>query len=161
MKKLQIRRRIDDAAGRLCEVLIPIKDEYYLGNGNTTAVCTLGSLNFLREIYHHSVMNDLVIAGRLLSENKGIDSLLTSIWQFSKLSKLIVCGNDIPGHLPGHSLIMLHRNGLDSSRRIIGSKSPYPFLLSSDKMVDHFRRDVEVIDKIGNSSLSSIAELIA
>jgi tetrahydromethanopterin S-methyltransferase subunit A len=57
-----LKKRLENVAGRLCEVLIPIKHEYYIGEGKIVADCTSAD-----------VMNRILIVGRLLSENKGMD----------------------------------------------------------------------------------------
>jgi tetrahydromethanopterin S-methyltransferase subunit A len=40
-------KRLEDAAGKLCEALLPIKHEYYLGEGDRVAICTLSSNDLL------------------------------------------------------------------------------------------------------------------
>jgi hypothetical protein len=68
-----LKKRLENVAGRLCEVLIPIKHEYYIGEGNSVAVCTLSSMDLLQTIARTAdVMNRILIVGILLSENKGI-----------------------------------------------------------------------------------------
>jgi len=40
---------IGEAIGELCKVILPIHEEYYLGNPNSTIeVCTLSSMNLLK-----------------------------------------------------------------------------------------------------------------
>ena len=68
-----LKKRLENVAGRLCEILIPIKDEYFIGKGKTVAICTLSSMDLLQTIARtEGVMNRILIVGRLLSENKGI-----------------------------------------------------------------------------------------
>jgi tetrahydromethanopterin S-methyltransferase subunit A len=67
-----LKKRLENVAGRLCEVLIPIKHEYYIGEGKIVAVCTLPSMDLYQTIARTAdVMNRILIVGRLLSENKG------------------------------------------------------------------------------------------
>jgi tetrahydromethanopterin S-methyltransferase subunit A len=67
----------DNAAGKLCKALIPIKHEYYIGNGKCTAICTLSSIDLLENISKSvAIMNRILIVGRLLSENKGIETIV-------------------------------------------------------------------------------------
>jgi tetrahydromethanopterin S-methyltransferase subunit A len=66
-----------DIAGRLCEIFIPINDAYFIGKGKTIAICVLSSMDFLQAIARsEDMMERILIVGRLLSENKGIDSLV-------------------------------------------------------------------------------------
>jgi tetrahydromethanopterin S-methyltransferase subunit A len=46
---MPIRKSLDDAAGRLCKALLPIKHEYYLGRGKAVAICTLSSIDLLKK----------------------------------------------------------------------------------------------------------------
>ena len=72
-----IYKKIENSIGELCKYLIPIKHEYYLGNGSRIAICTLSSIKLLIEISNDTkVMNNIAIVGRLLSENKGIDKII-------------------------------------------------------------------------------------
>ncbi len=68
-----LTKRLENVAGRLCEVLIPIKHEYYIGEGKIVVVCTLPSMDLFQTIARTAdVMNRILIVGMLLSENKGI-----------------------------------------------------------------------------------------
>ena len=69
-------KRLEDAAGKLCQALLPIRHEYYLGAGNAVAICTLSSIDLLETVSRSSLMNKVLIAGTLLSENKGIDAII-------------------------------------------------------------------------------------
>lgn len=44
---MKLIKKLGNAAGKLCEVLIPIKHEYYIGEGNSIAICTLSSIDLL------------------------------------------------------------------------------------------------------------------
>jgi hypothetical protein len=59
------------------EVLIPIKHEYSIGEGKILAVCTLPSMDLYQTIARTAdVVNRILIVGRLLSENKGMEFYL-------------------------------------------------------------------------------------
>jgi tetrahydromethanopterin S-methyltransferase subunit A len=69
-----VMKRLENAAGKLCESLLPIKHEYYHGvAGKAVAICTLSSIQLLEMISRSPLIKRVLIAGRLLSENKGID----------------------------------------------------------------------------------------
>ena len=68
---------LGEVIGELCKVILPINEEYYLGNPTSSiAVCTLSSINLLKKFANSEILNKISIAGRLLSENKGIDSII-------------------------------------------------------------------------------------
>ena len=65
---------IEEIAGELCKILLPIEEKVFLGNSKSTIVlCTLSSMRLLREIANSVLMKEIMVAGRLLSENKVID----------------------------------------------------------------------------------------
>ena len=48
-----------------------------MGKGKSMAICTLGSIKLLFEISKSKdIMDGILIVGRLLSENKGIDAII-------------------------------------------------------------------------------------
>jgi len=120
---------IGEAIGELCKVILPIHEDYYLGNPNSAiAVCTLSSMNLLKSFANPEILNKISIVGRLLSENKGIDSIIKHVNKNSQIDTIVVCGKEVWGHRSGHSLFELHKNGIDQKNRIINSTSPDPYL---------------------------------
>jgi tetrahydromethanopterin S-methyltransferase subunit A len=91
--------------GELCKAILPIPEESYQGNTDSTiAVCTLSSLDLLKKISNSDILQHLSIVGRLLSENKGIDEIILHVNKNKKIKTLIVCGKEVWGHKGGHSL---------------------------------------------------------
>lgn len=153
---MPIRKKFDDAAGKVCEVILPIKHEYYIGKGKELAICTLSSTGLLEEISKSDVMNKVAIAGRLLSENRGIDAMIRFALEHPDLKRIIVCGKEVKGHRAGQALLALARNGVDSGGRIVGALGPYPILESPAKDVDAFRRQVEITDMMGTVDIEKL-----
>jgi len=84
-----IKKKLEDGAGRICEVLIPIKHEYYMVYG--IAICTLSTMHLLQSIARtDDIMNRILIVGRLLSEYKGIDILVRFTLKHPELRYIIV-----------------------------------------------------------------------
>ena len=72
LTKLRTRERVDEVAGKICKAVIPIRKEYYVGQGKSLAICTLSSLDLLEKISQTPfIMDRVAIVGRLLSENNG------------------------------------------------------------------------------------------
>jgi tetrahydromethanopterin S-methyltransferase subunit A len=152
---------IEEIAGEICKIILPIEEEVFFGDSDSNiAVCTLSSMNLLRDISKSSMIKNIAIAGRLLSENKGIDSLVQSVISNKKIDTIILCGNDVWGHKSGDSLICLHKNGIDENHRIIGSSSPHPILTITKKQVLEFQDQVKIINKIGETSISKLADIV-
>lgn len=148
---------VEELAGELCKVLFPIEDRIYVENPDSgVAVCTLSSMSLLNELANSSLMSKINMAGRLLSENKGIETMVRNIVSNGKIRIIILCGNDAVGHKAGHSLICLHRNGIDLDGRIIGSSSPHPILSLTDSEVKRFQNQVKIINRIGETDISNL-----
>jgi tetrahydromethanopterin S-methyltransferase subunit A len=152
-----VYKEIENCIGQICKYLIPIKHEYYLGNGSRIAICTLSSIKLLIEISNDTkLMNKVALVGRLLSENKGIDKIINYCLTNTELSHLIVCGKDGRGHRAGQSLITLSNKGITKEGKIIMSKSPYPHLVSSYEDVQTFRDRITIHNLIEETNLNSI-----
>ncbi len=140
---------IGEAIGELCKVILPINEEFYLGNSDSSiAICTLSSIDLLKNFTNSEILNQISIVGRLLSENKGIDSIIKYVNKNPKVDTIIVCGKEVWGHKSGHSLFQLHKNGTDQNNRIINSTSPDPFLTVSKSEIKYFQDNVNLIDLI-------------
>ena len=153
-------KRLDNAAGLLCKALLPIKHEYYLGAGKAVAVCTLSSIDLLQTIGESDLINRILIAGRLLSENKGIDAIIDFTVKHPNLKRMIVCGKEVRGHRAGQALLALASNGMDSSGRIIGAVGPNAIVTLPQQDVDIFRHQVKINDMIGTVDIGKIAQAL-
>ena len=140
---------IGEAIGELCKVILPINEEFYLGNSDSSiAICTLSSIDLLKNFANSEILNQISIVGRLLSKNKGIDSIIKYVNKNPKVDTIIVCGKEVWGHKSGHSLFQLHKNGIDQNNKIINSTSPDPFLTVSKSEIKYFQDNVNLIDLI-------------
>jgi tetrahydromethanopterin S-methyltransferase subunit A len=153
------KEKLENVAGMLCEALVPIKHEYYIGGGESVAVCTLSSMRLLQTIAGtKDAMNKILIVGRLLSENKGIDTMIKFTLNHPKLRYIIVCGNDVKGHQSGQALLSLHRNGATEDGRIIGAAGPRPFLKCLQTDIELFRKQVMICDLLKCEDLEMVRE---
>lgn len=155
-----IMKRLEEGAGKICKALVPIKHEYYLGSGKAVAICTLSSIDLLEMISRSYLMNNVLIAGRLLSENKGIDAMIAFTIKHPELKRILICGKEVKGHRAGQALLALASNGMDLSGRIIEAASPNPIVTLCAQEVDTFRRQVQIIDLIGTVDIGRIAQVL-
>ena len=152
---------IGETIGELCKIIFPIPEEYYLDNSDSSiSVCTLSSINLLKNFANFEVLNYISIAGRLLSENKGIDSIIEHVYKNQKIKTLIVCGKEVSGHKAGHSLFELHKNGIDENKRIINSTSPDPYLSVSKSTIQYFQNNVNLVNLINETNYELILNKI-
>jgi len=152
---------LDEAIGHLCKIILPIPEEYYVGNSDSIiAVCTLSSMNLLKKFSNSEIFNHISIVGRLLSENKGIDSIIEYVCKNQKIKIIIVCGKEVWGHKAGHSLFQLHKFGVDKNNRIINSTSPDPFLNISKSKIKYFQNNIILINLINETDFKTITRKI-
>lgn len=153
--------KLGDTIGKICEVLLPIPEEFYIGNDNSSiCICTLSSIKLLKEIKNSEIINKVAIVGRLFTENKGIDSIIKYVNQNKKIKTIIVCGKEVWGHKSGHSLFELHKNGVDDNNRIINSTSPDPFLTVSESEIKYFQKEITLVNLIDETNMKLIINQI-
>jgi tetrahydromethanopterin S-methyltransferase subunit A len=114
----------------------------------------------LKKISNSELLNHISIAGRLLSENKGIDSIIKYLNQNKKIKMIIVCGKEVWGHKAGHSLFKLYENGIDDHGRIINSISPDPFLTSIKSEINYFQNKVNLVNIINETNFETIKKYV-
>lgn len=161
------RKSFENIAGKICEALIPIKREYHTGRGGKEiAICTLSSIQLIEDICKTSeIMDKILVVGRLLSENKGIDTIIKFTLTHPELHYIIVCGKEVRGHLAGQALLSLYENGINNNktgrRIIIGAKGPNPVLASSWEEINAFRKQInKIYNLIGISDIEQIMKQI-
>jgi len=152
---------LENIAGEICKLVFPIDEETFLGNSKSSiAICTLSSMKLLQEISKSSIMSQVAIVGRLLSENNGIDSLVRNVISKKNIKTILICGKDASGHRPGDSLLKLYENGLDHNGRIIGSTSPDPVLTITKSEIQNFQTQIVIINKMGETNFFEIRRSI-
>jgi tetrahydromethanopterin S-methyltransferase subunit A len=113
-------------------------------------------------------MDKILVVGRLLSENKGIDTIIKFTLSHPELRYIIVCGKEVRGHQAGQALLSLYENGIinnndnnTGSMFIVGAKGPYPVLRSSWEDVNAFRKQItKIYNLIGISDIEQIKKQI-
>ncbi len=152
---------LGEQIGKLCKIILPIPEESYLGDINSSiAVCTLSSINLLKKLANSEILNHISIVGRLLSENKGIDSIIKHVYKNQKITTIIVCGKEVWGHKAGHTLFQLHKHGVDKNNRIINSTSPDPYLTVSKSQIQYFQNNITLVNLINETNFETILDKI-
>lgn len=131
----------------------PLRGDYTLGDpGARIAVVTLAS---------HLLAKGSAIWGPCKTENLGVEKVVANIISNSNIRFLLICGDESKGHLPGDSIIALHKNGIDADGRIIGSRGAIPFIENLPKeAIGRFQRQVSLIDRIGLVDEGEIQEIV-
>jgi len=152
---------LGNVIGEFCKIILPIPEETYHGNPNSTiAICTLSSLGLLKQIANSDILNRISIVGRLLSENKGIDQIIQHLNKNKKIKTIIVCGKEVWGHKSGHSLYQLYHNGIDDKGKIVKSISPDPYLTVTKSQIAYFQKEITLINMINETNFNKIKQKI-
>lgn len=132
----------------------PVRGDYRLGNPRArVAVVTLAST------FHPQ---GAAISGPCKTENLGLEKIVANVISNCNIRVLIICGAESKGHLPGNTLLALHKNGIDEKGRIIGSKGAIPFIQNlSPEAIERFNRQVELVDSIGLEDIEEIEKLVS
>lgn len=127
------------------------------------AVCTLNSDHLIKDL-KNSHIECLSVVGSLHTENLGIEHLIRNVLANPHIRYLVICGEDTQkaiGHLPGQSLVALSEHGVNENMRIVEAKGKRPMLKNiSLEYVETFRKQVQVIDQIGEVDITRLQELI-
>ncbi len=159
---MKIKNKVEDAAGAVCKIIFPIKIDIFEGRGTEISICTLSSNDLLAKISTtFELMNNILVAGRLLSENKGIDNLIRYCIRHAPLKYLLLCGNDSKGHLPGDALVNLFHHGVNRNGRIIHAVGKRPFLTCSKDDIKKFRNQVTLIDVRNCCDINKISQTVS
>jgi tetrahydromethanopterin S-methyltransferase subunit A len=157
---MNFKKKIEHIAGEACKILFPVYVDKFEGRGSNISLCALSSINLLITISKLDIMDDLLIAGRLHSENKGIDQMINYCINHPQLKYLLLCGKDTKGHYPGDALICLIEHGIDENGRIVGTIAPCPLLCSDKENVLKFKKQISVIDMRNCFDIHKISEII-
>ncbi len=157
---MKFKNKCEYIAGEVCKILFPINVNTYKGHGSNTSLCTLSSIDLLIAISKLEIMNNLLIVGRLHSENKGIDQMIGYCVNNPQLKFIVLCGKDTTGHYPGDALINLIKHGIDQNGKILGSIAPSPFLSSHTENVLKFKKQVSIIDMRNCFDIDKISEIV-
>ena len=132
----------------------PVRGDYQVGNANAgVAVVTLASSIFPK---------GAAICGQCKTENLGVEKIVANVISNCNIRILILCGAESKGHLPGNTIMALHKNGIDEQGRIIGSKGAIPFIQNLPaQAIARFQSQVELVDCIGLEDIEQIEEQIS
>ena len=153
--------KVSETIGKICEIFLPIPEEFYIGNLNSSvSICTLSSIKLLKEIKNSKIIDNVAIVGRLFTENKGIDSIIKHVNQNKKIKTIVVCGKEVWGHKSGHSLFQLYKYGIDENNKIINSTSPDPYLTVSKSHIQYFQKNITLVNLINETDFGTILDKI-
>lgn len=119
------------------------------------AVCTINSdgIRLPKE--------KIVLSGTCKTENLGVESIVKAVIKNPRIRFIVLCGEEMVPRFAGFALKCLWENGIEENGKIIGAKGLMPFIknLSPDE-IEYFRKQVKVLDAIGENDESKIESLI-
>lgn len=131
-----------------------VSGDYGLGDADSAvavAIVGRGEVDVPSTLYH--------VMGTFKTENLGIEKIVANIVRRPQVRHLVVCGKEEFGHYPGDALRCLWENGVDDCKRIIGTRSPIPFLCNTPlEAVQRFRAQVTLHDLVQPKEVDEIVE---
>ncbi|MDD3399029.1 MAG: hypothetical protein PHW93_05475 [Candidatus Methanomethylophilaceae archaeon] len=131
-----------------------VSGDYQLGRADSAvavAVVGRGEVEVPGHLFH--------VKGTYKTENLGIEKIVANIVRRPAVRHLVVCGREEFGHYPGDALRCLWENGMDENKRIIGTRSPIPFLCNTPhEAVQRFREQVTLHDLVQPKEVDEIVE---
>ncbi len=126
---------------------------YVIGDKKScVSVCTLS------EVSLELPMDKIAIAGKCVTENIGMEKIIKNVISNPNIRFLVLCCKEPEGHYVGQAFFCLKKNGIDSSRRIIGAKGAMPFLKNvTNEEIERFCKQVELVDMIGEEDAGKIS----
>lgn len=129
---------------------------YSVGNKQSPiAICTMASidLDFPKE--------KVAAYGKCVTENLGIEKIIQNIISNPNIRFLILCGQESKGHYVGQAFKCIVENGVEDNGKIIGAIGAMPYVKNlSKEQIEHFRKQVEVVDLIGSEDMPKIEKTI-
>ena len=107
------------------------------------------------------VESGAALSGTLQTENIGLEKLICNIVANPNIRYLVLAGPESPGHFTGEALIALFKNGIDQKKRIIGTKSPAPYLFNIPAGdVERFREQVTLVNLLNKGDSDVIRQAV-
>ncbi len=128
----------------------PEEGRYVRGNDySPVAVCViLDTFDFaippeLNELVMVGTDSGAALSGMLQTENIGLEKMICNIVANPNIRYIVLCGRESSGHLPGEALLALKQDGVDDTKRIIGSKALTPYLSNiPTEPIDRFNQQI-------------------
>ena len=132
----------------------PVRGDYQVGDPcSAVAVVTLASTLLIK---------GSAIFGQCVTENLGLEKIVANVISNCNIRFVIICGLESKGHMPGNTLLAIHKNGIDGQGRILGSKGAIPFIQNLPaEAISRFQEQVELLDRIGLVDTEKIEALVA
>ena len=147
----------------------PPEEGHYLRGNDYSPVALITLLNSpygdiprsVESIVRTAIESGAALAGTLQTANIGIEKIVANVVANPNIRYLVLCGNDLEGHMPGMGIKALINEGLDNERRIRGSKALNPYLLNITlEAVERFRKQVAIIDLTGVEDTDAVRKAI-
>jgi len=107
------------------------------------------------------VESGAALSGLLQTENIGIEKMICNIVANPNIRYLVMAGPESPGHLTGEALAALVENGIDEKKKIIGTKSPTPYLFNIPReYVERFREQIKLINLLNEGNPDTLRQAV-
>ena len=101
----------------------------------------------IQDLVKAGVESGAALSGTVQTPNIGFEKMICNIIANSNIRYLILTGPESEGHMTGDALQALFKSGVDSQKRIIGTKAKHPLLYNLPlSYITHFLEQIELIN---------------
>lgn len=133
----------------------PPEEGRYLRGNDFAPVAVVVTLNgdyenvppVVESLVRAAVETGAALAGTLQTANVGIEKIVANVVANPNIRYLLVCGNEVKGHLAGEALCALLEQGIDQRRVIVGTRAPTAYLFNIPvAAIERFRKQLTLVD---------------
>jgi len=133
----------------------PPEEGRYLRGNDSSPVAVVVVLNHpddripreIEELVRVGLESGAALSGTVQTENVGFEKIICNVVANPNIRYAVLTGPESEGHLTGEAFKALLANGVDESKRIIGTDAPHPLLFNIPvEFIDRFRKQVSLID---------------
>jgi tetrahydromethanopterin S-methyltransferase subunit A len=147
----------------------PEEGRYLRGNDfSPVAVCVILTTDQdkippqIEKLVRVGVETGAALSGTLQTENIGLEKVVCNIVSNPNIRHLVLTGPESLGHLTGEAVFLLHKNGVDEKKRIIGSNSPTPYLYNlPEEFIVRFREQIiTIVDLLNKGTPDRVQQAV-
>jgi len=133
----------------------PPEEGRYLRGNHFSPIAVVVTLNgdyehvppAVESLVRAAIENGAALAGTLQTANVGIEKIVVNVVANPNIRYLLICGNEVKGHLSGEALCALIDKGVDPRRVIVGTRAPTAYLFNIPvTAIERFRKQLTLVD---------------
>ncbi|MBU1744693.1 MAG: tetrahydromethanopterin S-methyltransferase subunit A [Proteobacteria bacterium] len=115
----------------------------------------------IEKLVRVAIETGAALSGTLQTENIGIEKIICNVVGNPNIRYLVLCGEEVNGHITGTALKALIKEGINDKRTIIGSQAKTPYLFNIPlEASKRFREQTTLVDLTREMNPEIIAKAV-